>query len=298
MIARGDTFIDFAYEVGAAVAGATDAQGEAPKFWVIEDDEGRWHPDDGSMGGRAQRFALLKFPVPEAGAKATDILRHEAAYQRVAAQLGLRVTPELPEFIDGALLVPRFDRRRLGSTEIRLGVESLYSVAGVLDSAREPLRHDEVLIALHRCLTNFDEEILEYFRRDLLNLAMGNRDNHGRNMAILKDTDGSLRLAPVFDFGPSYLDARAIARAIHWDGERPGQVNWNEILENLQTRFEDSGIEPPDRRPIAEWLQTAAVDLRQLPAVMQECGVDADIVAQRAVPIEQLTRSLEEITVP
>jgi serine/threonine-protein kinase HipA len=35
MTTRGDAFTDYAYEVGATVAGSTDTQGEAPKFWVM-----------------------------------------------------------------------------------------------------------------------------------------------------------------------------------------------------------------------------------------------------------------------
>lgn len=122
--------------------------------------------------------------------------------------VGLRVTAELPEFIDGALLIPRFDRK-VGSTgEVRLGVESVYSLTGVIDSTREALAHHRVLIELQDCCTDFAGDLLEYLRRDILNLALGNRDNHGRNTAVLKDTDGSIRLAPVFDFGPAFLDAR------------------------------------------------------------------------------------------
>jgi hypothetical protein len=43
MVARGDEFVEYAHELGATVAGATDTQGEAPKFWVVEDENGRWH---------------------------------------------------------------------------------------------------------------------------------------------------------------------------------------------------------------------------------------------------------------
>jgi serine/threonine-protein kinase HipA len=294
MITRGDAFVDHAYEIGATVAGSTDTQGEAPKFWVVEDEGGRWHPDDGHLGDIARRYALLKFPLPEAGQRAADILRHEAAYQRVAARLGLRVTHELPEFIDGALLIPRFDRRSTPQGETRLGVESLYSAAGILDSSQTPLRHHEALIALHGCLTDFDGEILEYFRRDILNLAMGNRDNHGRNTAILKETDGSVRLAPIFDFGPSFLDARAIVRTMHWDGERSDQTNWNTVLSNLATRFDDANL-ILRTRDIAESLGAFAQQLGRLPNLMRECGVDGSVIEQRRASIQSLTRSLEEV---
>lgn len=57
MIERGDAFVDYAVECGAAVDGATDTQGDAPKFWVVEDEHGRWHPDSGEIpfGTRRQR---------------------------------------------------------------------------------------------------------------------------------------------------------------------------------------------------------------------------------------------------
>ena len=84
------------------------------------------------------------------------------------------------------------------------------------------------------CVTDFETEMLEYIRRDLLNLALGNRDNHGRNMAVLKDVDGTMRLAPLYDFGPAFLDARSIVRVFHWDGEDPGQADLTHIPETWQ----------------------------------------------------------------
>ncbi len=108
--------------------GATDTQGDAPKFWVVEDRQGRWHADGGNLPFPIRRHALLKFPVPEAGVRAGAILRHAARYQQVAARCGLRVTAalptELPAATDGALLLPRFDRRWKADKEVRLRLAS------------------------------------------------------------------------------------------------------------------------------------------------------------------------------
>lgn len=297
MTQRGDEFLEYAAAAGAAVIGATDTQGEAPKFWVVQDAGGRWYPDDGNCDAFAQSFALLKFPVPEAGANASLMLRHEELFQRVARRLGLRTTHQLPRYIDGALLVPRFDRRQQGGVD-RLGVESLYSVSGVTDSAREPLRHDQVLHELAQILTDFDNELTEYVRRDLFNLAVGNRDNHGRNTAILKDIDGTMRLAPLFDIGPAFLDARAIARVIRWDGEAPGEYAWQTVLDRLHDRMQDQ--QHPDRyhidvRRVARCMRDFANSIGELPTVMKECEVDAPIIEQRKPEIERLARSLAMI---
>lgn len=296
MTSRGDAFIDYASEVGATVAGATDTQGDAPKFWIVQDAKGRWHPDNGEMGTVARQFALLKFPVPEAGPRAELILQNEAAYQRIASTLGLRVTSELPRFVDGALLIPRFDRRSAKGREIRLGVESLYSVSGVLDSATELLTHQTALIVLAGCVTDFETELAEYVRRDLLNLALGNRDNHGRNTAVLKDTDGTVRLAPVFDLGPSFLDARAIARVMRWPGEQPGATNWNHVLENLADGFSEAGIDPSVLKVAARHMREFVRPLQTMTSVARKCGVDELIVNQRQDEIKRLAGELRAIT--
>lgn len=295
MVERGDAFVDHANELGSTVAGATDTQGEAPKFWVVQDMNGKWHPDSGALGFAARRYALLKFPLPEAGPRALDILRHEAAYQRVVRKLGLRVTADLPEFVDGALLIPRFDRRVEKNVEIRVGVESLYSIAGVLDSATTPLRHHDALIALSTCVSDFDAEMVEYVRRDLLNLALGNRDNHGRNTAVLKDTDGSVRLAPLYDLGPAFLDARAIARVIRWDGEQAGQRDWNLILENLAIRFEEAGVTTAAWIDVVNAMKRFAKEIDELPSIMKRAGVDATVIRARRDEMAQLRGELQRI---
>jgi serine/threonine-protein kinase HipA len=296
MAARGDAFVDYAASVGATVAGATDTQGEAPKFWVVQDEQGQWHPDGGHLPFPIRRYALLKFPVPEAGPRAAQILINEARFQKVATRLGLRVTAQLPEELgaanEGAILLPRFDRRWNDGREVRLGVESMYSVCGVIDSANTALRHDQVLIELAKHVSDFKQEFIEYVRRDLFNLALGNRDNHGRNTALLKDVDGTMALAPLFDFGPSFLDARAIVRVIRWDGEEPGgHGGWAKVVANLDTRFEDAGLEPP-RHLFEQAVRLTLPQLPQLPALMRECGVDEEIVVMREPEIERLAEGL------
>src|SRR5690606_24285724 len=296
MATRGDAFIDYAASVGATVAGATDTQGEAPKIWVVQDPQGRWHPDGGHLPFAIRRYALLKFPVPEAGARAAQILRNEARFQKVAARCGLRVTAELPEELgaatEGAILLPRFDRRWTDGREVRLGVESMYSVCGVIDSANTPLRHDQVLIELAKHVSDFAGEFIEYVRRDLLNLALGNRDNHGRNTALLKDIDGTMALAPLFDFGPSFLDARAIVRVIRWDGEEPGgHGGWAKVIANLDTRFEEARLASP-RSWFEQAVRLTLPQLSQLPALMRDCGVDEEIIAMRQPEIERLVEGL------
>lgn len=293
MTQRGDEFLEYAAGVGAAVTGATDTQGEAPKFWVVQNREGLWFPDDGSCDAFAVNHALLKFPVPDAGPNAELILRTEAAYQRVARHIGLRTTEELPQFIDGALLVPRFDRRGAEGHVERLGVESLYSVTGIT-SAGHPLQHGQVLVELARVVTDFNTELREYVWRDLLNLALGNRDNHGRNTAILKDTDGTMQLAPLFDVGPTFLDARAITRVLRWEGEEPGQLNWPAIIERVAIRAREAHVEI-DEQLFAQALGDFRERAADLPAVMKQCGVDDLILEYRQSHVDRVLNTLVDM---
>lgn len=293
MTRRGDEFLDYAAGAGAAVTGASDTQGEAPKFWVVQDKDGNWYPDDGACDEFAVKYALLKFPVAEAGPNAQRILENEAAYQRVANRLGIRTTEELPQFMNGALIVPRFDRcTRDGGGVDRLAVESLYSLTGTLESG-QPLKHDQVLIALAQSLTDFKRELREYIWRDVLNLALGNRDNHGRNTAILKDIDGTMRLAPLFDVGPTFLDARAITRVLRWDAEQPGELPWRAILDRLQLRSREAGV-TFDVQQAACALGDFADEIQTLPTLMRDCGVDPLIIEHRIPDIERLARSLAD----
>jgi serine/threonine-protein kinase HipA len=294
--AQGPRFVDYAAEAGAQVIGATDVAGDSPKFWAVQTDEGRWLPDDGRWGDRARRHMLIKFPDPAAGPQATEVLRLEAAYQRVAQQLGLFAAPELPQFINGLLLIHRFDRRRGAEGEVRLGVESLRSIAGA--RVGQELTHLDALLALRDCVSDFERDLLEYIRRDVLNLALGNRDNEPGNSAVLKEVDGSIRLAPLYDFGPAFLDSRRTLRVMRWEGEGDTPMDWSTILASIAARFSSAQRDPGDLRTLAERLRAFAQDLERLPHVMGDCGVDEAIIQQRRRPIDALTRVLGELRYP
>ena len=93
------------------------------------------------------------------------------------------------------------------------------------------------------------------------------------------------------DFGPAYLDGRAIARVIRWDGEEPGGGNWARVCERLDIRFEEAGLQPPSSWFAAAAAQTLA-QLRTLPDLMRECGADQDVVQRRRPDIERLASAL------
>ncbi len=109
IIEKNVDFIEYAEACGALVAGASDVQGQAPKFLLVEDHDSRWHAEGALPDNQVRCHWLVKFPR---GNKEADrrVLLNEAPYYEVARAFGLRTAAPL-EYQDDALFVRRFDRR-------------------------------------------------------------------------------------------------------------------------------------------------------------------------------------------
>ena len=83
----------------------------------------------------------------------------------------------------------RFDRQVSAQGIERSAVESIYSLAGVTVPGSR-MDHVEVINLLTRLWIEAGQRVeipglvAEYLRRDLINLILGNSDNHGRITAI------------------------------------------------------------------------------------------------------------------
>jgi hypothetical protein len=96
------------------------------------------------------------------------------------------------------------------------------------------VRHDTYCLALAKVITDPVQEMREYIRRDILNLALRNTNNHGRNTAVLRTND-QVKLSPLFDFAPMFLDPADIGRVSRWEDEQPGnQPEWAVICEKFK----------------------------------------------------------------
>jgi|GEM_PF-2347798 len=104
-------------------------------------------------------------------------------------------------------------------------------------------------------------------------------------------------LAPLYDFGPSFLDARAIPRVIRWDAEEAGRTDRTVVLENLATRFEEANVDFDAWPALLDSMQAFAEQLETLPALMTECDVEALVVDLRQAEMERLARELRAIRV-
>lgn len=285
VVARHETFIEYAIAHGAPVAGSSGAQGEAPKFLLTVDREGRWHADGALSDNQAARHYLVKFPRGKALSD-REILRNEAPYYEVARGFGLRVGAQL-SWVSDCLFVPRFDRKVRDGVVVRYGMESLYALAGI-SGFGVAVTHNRLVDALARYTTDLHSDLLEYVKRDVLNVALRNTDNHGRNTAVLK-RHGAVCLSPLYDFAPMFLDDAGIARICRWEAssESGGLPVWGRVAEQLVPY----GMEATaTRHTMADW----AEEVRQLPQSMYANGVDPGLIERLSGRIEEVARCLSD----
>lgn len=262
VVAREHDFIAWAAERGAQVGGATGAGGESPKLLLRCDaNEQVWIDVWQDEPENTDAHMLVKFARANTE-RDRLILRSEYVYYRALHRLGVDTIScdgmELLEDTHGrpSLWLPRFDVRH----QARLGVESVYSLLAARPGAR--LRHQDVLVGLRKVVptSEWPALLLEYVRRDLLNLVFGNSDNHGRNTSLLKSAD-SVWLAPVYDFAPMKMDLEGITRTTHWGTfERGGDVDWRALLPTFGEH----------EATVRDGLRSLAERLEELPSLLRE----------------------------
>ncbi len=273
ILERNEDFIEYALETGAPITGSSGAQGDAPKFLLTQDKQGKWHADGALLDEKASKHWIVKFPR---GKHESDkkILRNEASYMHLALLLGLNVK-ELPIFEEDALFVPRFDRiiNIKGNTQTveRLGLESLCSASGISEFGYI-FKLEDLCKTIFSYSTNALEDILEFIFRDILNLICGNTDNHARNTSLIKNLDGSIRLSPLYDFAPMYIDREGIARLNRWKCfESSGALDLKRIIEWLVSEFSF------DRNLVETRFTEFKHKLTSISDFLKDTGIDEDI---------------------
>jgi serine/threonine-protein kinase HipA len=269
LLARAPEFHETMMVYGMLAAGGTGIQGVAPKYLMTEARDGKWHPDGALPDCEARRHYIVKRPRGSTEAD-RKVLSNEARYMKVAQCFGIR-SFDLPELYGDMLFIPRFDRRAQNGYVQRFHQESAASVAR-LGGFGIQADQFELLAAIRRVVDVPIEETIEFIRRDVLNLAMRNTDNHARNTAV-QTVDGVTRLTPLFDFAPMYLDPEGITRACRWYHPETGKElqHWEDILPHLN-------LPALEHRQLVEALVRMGEQLAGLQDCMREVGVDQDIV--------------------
>ena len=287
---REQGFLEYALSLGASVAGSSDVQGESPKLLLTEDNAGLFHADGALPDADAHCHWLVKFTRGR-DERERRILRNEGNYLMCAALLGANVhraeAVVLEESV--ALFLPRFDRACHNGRVERFGLESFASAAGIAEFGIKST-HQEHCGLIQRFSSSVDEDLLEYLRRDVLNVCLGNTDNHPRNHAFLKKYSGEVRLSPLFDVSPMFLSPEGIARVCRWgEGlERLGQPDWSGVGRYVAGLLGDAG---PER--IRSLFCDLSERLSRFALLADEAGIEPEVAALRRRVIDENCRLLD-----
>jgi len=306
VISRDNRFLEYAYEQGAAIGGATGAGGEAPKLLLAQGKDGNLYPDAVLDDAAVTQHWFVKFSRGKGTRNDQDILRSEYHYYKALQKLGIETVAEqglaLEEATKPSLWMHRFDRQVTLQGVERFAVESIYSLAQITTPG-SPMDHMEVirlLAGLWRDAGQADQIpnlVADYLRRDLLNKILGNSDNHGRNTAIIRDT-ASFRLAPIYDLAPMVMDDEGVTRTTKWpkELERAGDVNWRGVCQAL------ADIADPND-PLAalidlpgsfERLREDARHLLALPDILTDSGLPDATMNHPRIALKNLEQRLKE----
>lgn len=290
---RADQFAEYLAAHGLFLAGSSGVQGEWPKLLLTRADDGLLYLDHSLPDERAREHFIVKFGRGR-NERLAQILRHEAVYMALAQRLGLRVYAPLI-LRQRALFIPRFDRRIYCGGVERLGQESIASLTGKVGFESVP-SHDEVCRQLVLRCTDPQTEVLEYLRRDVANLALGNKDNHARNTAIQRDFSGHIALTPLYDFAPMYLHPDGIARRIRWKDNDGVHIDWKKVLDTVCEPLLEGKRHPQlDREGLANGLRAMAPALHDIASNGVALGIEADVHQHLRPGLEKLARDMEAL---
>ena len=283
---RAEDFTEYLAQHGLFVAGSSGIQGEWPKILLTRADDGLLYLDHTLPDERAREHYIVKFGRGN-NARLAQILRHEAAYMDIARHLGLRVHATL-QLRQRALFIPRFDRSVADGKVIRHAQESLAAMTEKSGFGQVP-SHDEACLKLCAVATDPLLEICEYLRRDVANVALANKDNHARNTAIARHSNGYIGLTPLFDFAPMYLHPDGISRRIRWSQHDNGSPDWQAVINNLA---EQTGL---PRQALLESLLSMVAPLLDIADHGQDLGLEPDVLAYLQQPLRTHAARLEQL---
>jgi len=288
---KSEAFLEHLSLHAMLAAGTTGVQGVAPKFLLTQSDQGRWFADMALPDAHAQSHWLVKLPK---GRSQEDraVLRNEAAYLRVAARVGVRTHHE-PELHGEMLFVRRFDRSRGPNGVQRLHQESVASLAGVRGFG-VPVSMQDMLLAIRKYVTDPQAETIEFLKRDALNVALRNNDNHARDTAVQRLPDGTVRLTPLFDFAPMFMDPEVVPRSSHWmaaDG-KSRITDFGEVARLLATLLPSAELSP-----VLHAFKAFGEKIAKLPALERDQGVEAWVLEQCQASIERVAHQLQHLDI-
>lgn len=289
---RSDRFDEVVDRFGMLASGSSGLQGEWPKVALTQATDGLYYPDTLVGDDEAVAHFIVKLLRSNADSDRI-ILKGEAIYSQIAAEIGLKVyAPSKHQ--NGVLMIPRLDRKVVRGSVHRLGQESLVSAIGVADFGYVG-SHETYVSAIRAYSNSPYEDVLEYVKRDAASLAMGDTDNHGRNTALSKDIDGTVRLTPLFDFAPMKLAGEGIVRSTRWAAMKPQHADhrptWSDVCDAVFADDDDAAAQ------LKRDLRDFADRLGGVPDMARSMGADDAILNRCMARCEEIVGDLRAIEV-
>ncbi len=155
-----------------------------------------WALPTGAPSTHILKPAIDQFPAS---------VENEAFCMRLARRVGLRVAATEIEHFGGkpVLVVERFDRVASPSGAVRrVHQEDVNQALGVEPSKKYEAAGGPSLHRVARLLSDWGTpmgELIELLQHVSFVVAVGDADHHAKNISIVHDEDGGLRLAPLYD---------------------------------------------------------------------------------------------------
>ncbi|WP_180027700.1 type II toxin-antitoxin system HipA family toxin [Acinetobacter sp. YH16032] len=283
IIQRGEQFLEYLTSLGLFINGSTGVQGEWPKLLLTQSYDDLFYLDHTLPDNKAKQHWLVKFSRGR-DERLNKILMHEPLYMQLAEYLGLNVFKKL-ELYGKTLFIPRFDRKVENNCVERIAQESLASFGGKAGFG-VAMTHNEVCQLIMKYCSHPELDIIEYIKRDLANIALGNKDNHTRNTAFQRLNNGCIQLTPLYDFTPTWMHPDGISRCTRWEND---DTNWREITNYIlqNTSITEDQI---------KYTFTEQLDLyKGLLTKMESIGIDYEIIENCKYRIQDICQQLTTI---
>ncbi|MBI4532852.1 MAG: type II toxin-antitoxin system HipA family toxin [Candidatus Melainabacteria bacterium] len=173
---------------------------------VMEPTDGLTIRADGAGGSWIVKLPSNTFSqVPEAEFSMLTLARRSGInvpeFKLVSTSSIKGLPPDINERMGDSLVLQRFDRRGDGT---RIHMEDFAQVFGLYPSEKyENVSFDRIgFVILSEC---GEEDFVEFIRRLVFTVAIGNGDMHVKNWSLLYSDQRRPRLSPAYDFVPSIL---------------------------------------------------------------------------------------------
>lgn len=278
-----EEFIEYMERSGAPIGGTSGVGGGSPKFLLREDFQGRFHAEGWLDDNKTKRSLLVKFPYTDSQ-NSHELARLEKQYYDLIQDIPVR-SGEPMGIHDDILFITRFDRLPEKGTLIYCGLESLYAAHNINIPGAQLLHEDNLRLIAKHC-SDPHTEILEYVKRDILNRALSNTDNHGRNSSFLK-INGHISLSPVYDLtAMRFFKGDFIVELTKWTSEHQQmrtRLKWISRTFNL------------DEDRLVMELRTFATIVGELEDRMETAGVSRDWIEKTSEDRRNAMQSLQPL---